>query len=111
MMGIRRGCSTIAGVVLLVTVGSGGGDAGEKSLSLEITGSEGVRYSGQCTLTSAGGKETFELSGVVPRHQEFTGESLACRIESAGSIAVEIARDGTRSRSATSGGTVRIAVR
>jgi hypothetical protein len=101
----------IAGAALVVTGGAGGGDAADKSLSLEITGAEGVRYAGQCTLRTAAGEETFELSGVVPRHQEFTGESLACRIESAGSIAVEIARDGTRSRSATSGGTVRIAVR
>lgn len=110
-MRIRRGCGMIAGAALVVTSGAGGGDAAEKSLSLEITGAEGVRYTGQCTLTTAAGEETFELSGVVPRHEEFKGEGLACRIESKGSIAVEIAADGSRSRSATSGGTVRIAVR
>ncbi len=111
MIECRGGCSAIACAVLLVTVGAGGGDAAERSLSLQITGSQGARYTGQCTLTTAAGEETFELSGVVPRHEEFKGEGLACRIESKGSIAVEIAADGSRSRSATSGGTVRIAVR
>jgi hypothetical protein len=111
MIEFRRGYGALVGAVLLVTTGAGGSHPAEKSLSLDITGAQGARYTGQCTLTTAAGEETFELSGVVPRHEEFTGEGLACRIESAGSIAVEIARDGSRSRSATSGGTVRIAVR
>lgn len=109
MTAVRRGCCAIAGAVLLVA--AGGGDAAETSLSLEITGSEGVRYTGRCTLTTAAGEETFELSGVVPRHDEFTGDGLACRIASGGLIAVEIAHDGNRSRSVTNGGIIRIAVR
>ena len=111
MMERRRGCIGIAGAVLLVAAGGSGGDAGERAFSLEISGSAGVRYTGRCTLTTAAGEEAFELSGVVPRHEAFTGQGLACTIESAGSIAVEIAHGAERTRSVTSGGTVRIAVR
>lgn len=110
-MRIGRARSTIAGAALVVTSGASAGDTAEKSFSLEITGAQGVHYAGQCTLTTAAGEETFELAGIVPRHQAFTGEGLACRIESTGSITVEVAGDGSRSRSATSGGTVRIGLR
>lgn len=107
----RRVNGAIAGAVLLVAAGAGDIHAAERFLSLEITGAEGARYAGQCTLTTAAGEETFELAGVVPLHERFTGEGLACRIGSRGSIAVEIARDGARSRSVNRTGTVRIAVR
>ena len=48
---------------------------------------------------------------MVPRHEELTGERLACRIEAVGLVAVEIAHGGGVSRAVTSGGTVNIAVR
>ena len=96
---------------LLMAAGAGGAGAAEKSFSLAISGEEGVRYTGRCTLTTAAGEETIELSGVVPRHEELTGEALVCRIESAGSITVEIAHDGGLSRSTVSGGTARVAAR
>ncbi len=82
-----------------------------KSFSLAITGAEGARYTGRCTLTTAAGEETFELAGTVPRREELTGEGLACRIEAAGRIAVEVTHGGGVSRSVTSGGTVNFAVR
>ena len=81
------------------------------STDVTITGAEGTRYAGQCTLTTAAGDRTIEIFGIVPRHQELLGEAIACRIESAGRIAVEIARDGSRSRSVISGGTAHVAAR
>jgi hypothetical protein len=96
----------------MAAAGAGGGEATmAKAFTLVITGAEGARYTGRCTLTTAAGEEEFELSGTVPRRAELTGEGLACRIEAAGRIAVEIAHGGGVSRSVTSGGTVNIAVR
>ena len=106
----HRGCATV-GSALLIAAGASGAAAAEKSFSLTITGAAGARYAGQCMLTTAAGEKTIELSGVVPRHEELMAEAIACRIESAGSITVEIAHDGSRSRSAISGGTAHLAVR
>ena len=106
----HRPCAT-AGAALLIAAGAGGTAAAEKSFSLAITGAEGTRYTGQCTLTTAAGEETIELSGVVPRHEELSAEAVACRIESDGLITVEIAYDGSRSRSVVQGGIAHLAVR
>lgn len=105
--GRRR--SAVAGALLMAA--GAGAAAAEKSFSLAITGAAGVRYAGQCTLTTTVGEETIELSGVVPRHEELTGEAIVCRIGSAGLITVEIAHDGSLSRSMVSGGTARVAAR
>jgi hypothetical protein len=109
---MRRGRrrSLTAGA-LLMAAGAGSAAAAEKLFSLAITGADGVRYTGRCTLTTAAGEETIELSGVVPRHEELTGEAIVCRIGSAGLITVEIAHDGSLSRSMVSGGTARVAAR
>ena len=101
-----------AGAALLIVAGAGGAAAAaEKSFSLAITGAAGTRYTGQCTLTTAGGEKTIELSGIVPRHEELMAEAIACRIASAGSITVEIAHDGSRSRSMINGGTAHVSMR
>ncbi len=111
----RHGWSTAAGAALVIAAGAGGGQAAmamAEAFTLVITGAEGARYTGRCTLTTAAGEEeTFELTGTVPRREELTGAGLACRIEAAGRIAVEIRHGGGVSRSVTSGGTVNIAVR
>jgi hypothetical protein len=109
-MGRGRRRSLTAGA-LLMAAGAGSAAAAEKSFSLAITGADGVRYTGRCTLTTAAGEETIELSGVVPRHEELSAEAVVCRIESAGLITVEIAHDGSVSRSVISGGTARVAAR
>jgi hypothetical protein len=110
MMGRGQRRSLSAGA-LLMAAGAGGAAAAEKSFSLTITGAEGARYTGRCTMTTAAGEETIELAGVVPRHEEFTCEAVVCRIESAGSITVEIAHGGSVSRSVINGGTARVAAR
>lgn len=100
-----------ASAALLIAAGAGGAAAAEKAFSLAITGAAGARYAGHCTLTTAAGEQTIELVGVVPRREELLAEAIACRIESAGSITVEIAHGGSRSRSVISGGTAHLAVR
>jgi hypothetical protein len=90
---------------------AGASGAAEKSFSLAITGAEGTRYAGQCTLTTTAGQQTLELSGVVPRHEELVAEAVMCRIESAGPITVEIARPGSVSRATITGGTAHLAAR
>jgi hypothetical protein len=95
----------------LVGAAGSGAAAAQEPFSLTITGAEGTRYAGQCTLTTAAGDRTIEIFGIVPRRQELEAEAIACRIDSAGRIAVEIARDGSRSRSVISGGTAHVAAR
>lgn len=101
-----------ASLIALIAAGGGGEAAVGRPFTLSITGAEGARYTGRCTVTTAAGEEeTLELSGVVPRHEEIAAVALACRIESEDPITVEVVRDGSRSRSATSGGVVNISVR
>ncbi len=113
MSGRRHRGSAVAGAALVIAAaGAGSGEATmATAFTLVITGAEGARYTGRCTLTTAAGEETFELAGTVPRREELTGEGLTCRIEAAGLIAVEIRHSGSVSCSVTSGGTVNIAVR
>ena len=102
----RRGAT--AGALLMA---AGAGVAAEKSFSLAISGAAGTRYAGQCTLTTAAGEKTLELAGVAPRHEDLVAEAVVCRIASAGTITVELARAGSVSRSTVTGGTARSAAR
>jgi hypothetical protein len=111
MAGRWHGPSAAAGAALLIAAGAGGGPTAQKSFSLAIAGAEGARYCGRCTLTTAAGERTIELSGVVPRHEEFMADAVVCRIGSAGRITVEIARAGSVSRSTIKGGTAHVAAR
>lgn len=106
----HRRCGA-AGTALLIVAGAGDAAAAETSISLAITGAAGTRYAGQCTLTMAESERTIDLAGVVPRREHFMAEAVVCRLESAGSITVELAHDGSRSRSTVTGGTVHLAVR
>ena len=108
MVDLRPGLAQIAGAALFVVAGAVGGQAGERLFSLLITGAEGVRYIGLCTLTTEAGEQKFEISGTVPRRDELEGQSLACRIESTGWLVVEIAQGANRTRAATNGGIVSI---
>ena len=105
---IRRCRRSGAGAALLIAASAA---AGEKSFSLAITGAAGTRYAAQCTLTTAAGERTIELSGVVPRREKLVAAAVVCRIASAGSITVEIARAGSLSRAVINGGTAHLAAR
>jgi hypothetical protein len=82
-----------------------------KTFELSISGDRGARYSGVCTLTAASGDERIELAGSVPLQRRFEGDGLSCRFTAEGPIVVEIAHDGSRSRAASTGGTVRVSAR
>lgn len=100
-----------ARALALVLAGAGAGDVAAKTFRLSISASAEVHYDGRCTLTTASGEETLDVSGAGPRRESFEGEALACRLETDGPVAVEIGGDGNRSRSVTSRGTVSISVR
>jgi hypothetical protein len=106
-----RRAGAAAGAVLLIDCTDGVAPAAAKSFVLKITGAPGVRYTGRCTLQRAASDETIELAGVVPRHEEFTAQAIACRIASAGSITVEIAGGGSRGRAVANAGTAHLTMR
>jgi hypothetical protein len=82
-----------------------------KTFHLSILGEDGARYSGACTIMAGSGDESIELEGVVPLKREFDGDGLICRFRAEGQVVVEIAHNGSRSRSATTGGTIRVSAR
>ncbi|MGI9419279.1 MAG: hypothetical protein ACR2RA_15735 [Geminicoccaceae bacterium] len=50
------------------------------------------------------------LDGEVPLKKELAGRGLSCKLETEGRVVVDIEHDGSRTRSATSGGTVNISL-
>jgi hypothetical protein len=52
-----------AGAALLIAAGAGGAAAAEQSFSLVISGDEGARYTGRCTLTTTAGESGPSKSG------------------------------------------------
>jgi hypothetical protein len=82
-----------------------------KTLHLTISGDAGARYSGTCTVTTGAGDETVTLEGGVPAERAFAADGLSCRLRAEGRIVVEILHDGSRARSATSGGVIHLSVR
>ena len=84
--------------------------AAAEPFELTITGGANASFSGSCTLTTSGGDHALELSGQVPLRRTIQAESLVCRFETVGRVVVEVTRDGSRSRSATDGGVISIAV-
>jgi len=77
---------------------------------LAITGAADASFAGTCTLTTAAGDHTLELSGQVPLRRTIQAESLVCRFETVGRVVVEVTRGNSRSRSATHGGVISVAV-
>jgi hypothetical protein len=87
------------------------GESMAKTFHLSISGDGGARYSGACTVTSASGDERIELDGNVPLQRTFDGDGLTCRFSAEGRVVVEIAHNGSRSRAASDGGTIRVSAR
>jgi hypothetical protein len=87
------------------------GDSMAKTFRLSISGDDGARYSGACTLTAASGDERFDLDGSVPLARTFEGDGLTCRFSAQGRVVIEIVHDGSRSRAASVGGTIQVSAR
>jgi hypothetical protein len=105
-----KACSGVA-LVAGLTLGLGGRAAQAETYTLSVTGDPGARVAGACTLFTGAAEEQIELAGPVPLERRFTGDGLSCRLEAEGCVVVEIAGPGSRSRSATTGGTINVTVR
>lgn len=81
------------------------------AISLSIDGDPDASVRGSCTLQRTGGEEVIVLDGPVPIARTLEGQELTCELTAAGRVVVEIARNGSRSRSTTRDGQVRISVR
>lgn len=78
---------------------------------LTITGAADASFAGSCTLATAAGDHTLELTGTVPLQRTIQAEKLTCRFETTGRVVVEIIHGNSRSRSASHGGVISIGVR
>jgi hypothetical protein len=108
---VRFGACSGVAVVASLSLGLGGRGATAETYTLSVTGDPGARIAGACTLYTGSAEERIELTGPVPLERSFTVEGLACRLEAEGRAVVEVAGGGSRSRSATSGGTINITLR
>jgi hypothetical protein len=100
-----------AAVTVLGLSATFAGGAMAKTYTLSISGDSGARYQGACTVTVLSGDQRIELEGAVPLRRVFDGDGLSCRLRADGRVVVEITHDGSRARSATSGGTVQVSAR
>jgi hypothetical protein len=105
-----KACSGIA-VVAGLSLGLGGRSAQAETYTLSVTGDPGASVAGACTLLTGSAERLIELAGPVPLERRFTGEGLSCRLEAEGRVLVEIEGGGSRSRSATTGGTINVTLR
>jgi hypothetical protein len=101
------------GVAVAVTLSAalGGRGALAGTYTLSVTGDPGASVAGACTVYNGSAEEDLELAGAVPLQRSFMGDGLACRLEAEGRVVVEIATGGSRSRSATTGGTISVTLR
>ncbi len=105
-----KACSGLA-LVAGLSLGLGGRAAQAETYTLSVTGDPGASVAGACTLLTGSAEEQVELEGPVPLERSFTAEGLSCRLEAEGRVVVEIAGPGSRSRSATTGGTINVTLR
>lgn len=93
------GWVTVAALCLAVQVALPQKAVGESNhdFVLMITGTDGLAFSGSCSLKTAEGKVDLPLDGRVPEHHEVRGTGLRCVIEKSGregTLTVEVMRDG-----------------
>jgi hypothetical protein len=108
---VRFGACSGVAVVASLSLGLGGRGAVAETYTLSVTGDPGARIAGACTLFTGSAEERLELAGPVPLARSFIGDGLACRLEAEGRVVVEIAGAGSRSSSATAGGTINVTLR
>jgi hypothetical protein len=108
---LGRMAPVVGALLGLASIPYGAGESMAKTFHLAISGDGEARYEGACTVTLAAGDERFELEGMVPLQRTFDGDGLTCQFSAQGRVVVEIAHDGSRSRAASDGGTIRIGAR
>lgn len=95
-------------LVLALLLGPGPGRADASSLTLEITGTPGMGFSGDCILATDAGSRRLDLEGTAPRRYVLSGSGLTCRIRKeaqSGTLTVEVRRAGVVVSQATIAGT------
>lgn len=103
----RRIRTPLAAAALAVI---GGAAAAQSSDIVLRIGGERGGFSADCVLKTADGEESFTLDEPLPFERTFSGTALRCRIEAAEAFAVEVVKDGNRSRTRSSGGVVTVSV-
>ena len=89
-----------------------------QSYVIEVSGSGGTTFSGECTVEAGSGEERIALSGSPPWRREVSGTGVRCRLEqtsAGGNLTLSIRRqDGRVSQSASvagRGSTTQLSVR
>jgi len=100
--------SSMVRLMLASVIGLAAEPAMAKTFKLSISGDEGARYAGQCTVIKEGRDDVTALEGTVPLERTFTADGLDCRIEAEGRVVVEITHEGGWSRATTRSGLIDI---
>ena len=106
-----RGTTPVVVAALGLALTAPTGESMAKTFLLSISGDDGARYSGACTVTVAGGDERIALEGTVPLERAFDGDGLSCRFHAQGRLVVEIVHNGSRARAATHSGAIQVSAR
>lgn len=82
-----------------------------KTYHLLLSGDVGASFNGTCTIATSGGETVLTLKGQIPHEQQITGQGLSCKLEASGRVVVDVEHDGSRTRSSTNGGKIKISLR
>jgi hypothetical protein len=103
--------ATLATLYLTSDGASKGATAMTKTYHMLFSGDAGARFSGRCTIETSGGETRLDLEGQVPHEQDVVGHGLSCQLQAEGRVVIDIEHGGSRTRSATNGGTITIGLR
>lgn len=95
-------------LVLALLLAPEPGRADAPSLTLEITGTPGMGFSGNCILATGAGSRRLDLEGTAPQRYVLSGSGLTCEIRKearSGTLTVEVRRAGAVISHATIAGT------
>jgi hypothetical protein len=85
--------------------------ASDGTVTLSITGREGVRVHGWCLLRTSEGERRLDLDEAVPVERRWRANGLRCELEAQGGpVTVEAMQGGSRSRISTSGGRIKLSL-
>ena len=85
--------------------------AGDGTVTLSITGREGVRVRGWCLIGTFEGERRLDLDEAVPVERRWRANGLRCELEAQGGpVTVEAMQGGSRSRISTSGGRIKLSL-
>ena len=82
-----------------------------KTYRMIFSGDAGASFDGRCAVETSGGETILSLQGQVPHEQDVVGRGLSCQLQAEGRVVVDIEHNGSRTRSATNGGSINIHLR